>query len=244
MPLHDWTRVNSGLYHHFHQGWCWEIGCALNRGGTLPKSMTALVEQRSGSNEPDVVAVELSVPVEQNWASPGGTAILERPKTRLKRQLEEEHYAGKASRIVIRHRLGRIVAIIELVSPGNKDSTPRIRQFVEKIADSLRQGIHVLVADPFPPTPRDPDGIHKAIWDEFHVEDFELPADQNRVLASYEGDGVFSAFIETIGVGEALPDMPLFLAPGAHILVPLETAYMAAWEDTPPAVQRLVLNPT
>ncbi len=242
MPLHYWTKVNSGLYHHFHQMWTMHICRVLNRRGTMPETLSALVEQRKGAQEPDVVAVELAVP-DESRAGSGGTAVLERPRTRIKRLSDNEHYAGKANRIVIRHRLGRIVAFIELVSPGNKDGAPAIRQFVEKVTESLRQGIHVLVADPFPPAPRDPDGIHKAIWDLIHVEDFELPADQNRVLASYEGDGVFSAFIETVGVGDPLPDMQLFIAPGAHILVPLEAAYMAAWDDTPPAVQRLVLDP-
>ncbi len=188
-----------------------------------------------------MVAVELALP-EESWSSPGGTTLLERPRTRITRQVDDEHYAGKASRIVIRHRLGRIVAFIELVSPGNKDGAPSIRQFVEKIAEALRQGIHVLVVDPFPPTPRDPDGVHKAIWDLLHVEEFDLPTDRNRVLASYEAAGVFSAFIETVGLGEALPDLPLFLAPGVHVTVPLEGPYMAAWEDTPEAIQRLVVG--
>lgn len=31
MPLHDWTRVPSGLFHHFHQDWSIEITRALNR---------------------------------------------------------------------------------------------------------------------------------------------------------------------------------------------------------------------
>ncbi len=43
MPLHDWTRVNAGLFHHFHQGWCWTISSALIRG-QLPDGYTALVE--------------------------------------------------------------------------------------------------------------------------------------------------------------------------------------------------------
>jgi len=240
MPLHDWTKVNSGLYHHFHQGWCWEISRALNRG-RLPKNLSALVEQRSGFKEPDVVAVELATPDEPSSSS-GGVAVFDRPRTRITRLSDDEHYAGKADRIVIRHRLGRIVAFIEIVSPGNKDSGPAIEQFVEKIANALRQGIHVLAIDPFPPAARDPDGIHKAIWDLIHVEDFKLPADQNRTLVSYEGDSVYSAFIETVGLGDSLPDMPLFIAPGAHVLVPLESSYMAAWEDTPEAIQRLVAN--
>ena len=242
MPLHDWTKVNSGIFHHFHQGWCWELGHALNRNGVMPKNLAALVEQKHGFKEPDVVAVELNLPDDNRseYGDSGGTALLERPKTRVTRQTDDEHYAGKASRIVIRHRLGRIVAFIEIVSPGNKDGGPALRQFVEKIAEALRNGIHVLVVDPFPPTPRDPDGIHKAIWDCLHVEDFELPARQNRVLASYEGVGVFSAFIETVGVGDALPDMPLFIAPGAHVMVPLESSYMATWAASPNAIHRLV----
>jgi hypothetical protein len=240
MPLHDWTKVNSGLYHHFHQGWCWEISRALNRG-RLPRNLSALVEQRSGVKEPDVVAVELAAPAEpEPPARDGGVAILDRPRTRIVRQADDEHYAAKASRIVIRHHLGRIVAFIEIVSPGNKDSVPALDQFIEKIAGALRQGVHVLTIDPFPPTPRDPHGIHKSIWDRIHVEDFELPTDRNRILASYEGDSVYSAFVETVGVGDSLPDMPLFITPGAHVLVPLESSYMAAWEDSPSAIKRLV----
>jgi hypothetical protein len=34
--------------------------------------------------------------------------------------------------------------------------------------------------------------------------------------------------------------MPLFIAPGAHVLVPLEETYSQAWADTPQAVRRLV----
>ena len=242
MPLHDWTKVNSGLYHHFHQAWTMTICRHLNRQGTLPDHLAALVEQRQGFKEPDVVAVELDLPDDTGYRTggPGGTAVLERPKTRVTCRTDGEHYAGKANRILIRHRLGRIVAFIEIVSPGNKDGAPAIRQFVEKIAEALRNGIHVLVVDPFPPTPRDPDGIHKAIWDCLHVEDFELPDGQNRVFASYEAVGVYTAFIETVGVGDALPDMPLFIAPGAHVMVPLESSYLSAWDDTPYPIHRLL----
>jgi len=227
------------LFHHFHQGWAWEIGRALNRG-RLPPGLSALVEQRSGPKEADVLTVELAAPDEM---APAGTAVLERPKTRIHRQTDKAYYAEKADRITIRHHLGRIVAFIEIVSPGNKDGDRALDQFVAKIADAMQQGIHVLVLDLFPPTTRDPAGIHKAIWDQFDREDFELPSHQNRVLASYESAGVQDAHIETIGLGDPLPDMPLFIAPGAHVLVPLEETYMNAWEDTPAAVRRQVVGP-
>ncbi len=51
------------------------------------------------------------------------------------------------------------------------------------------------------------------------------------------------AHIETVGLGEVLPEMPLFISPGAHVVVPLEETYMNAWEDTPAPVRRQVLQP-
>ena len=47
-----------------------------------------------------------------------------------------------------------------------------LRSFVEKAADILNQGVNLLVVDLFPPTPRDPQGIHKAIWDELGDQPF------------------------------------------------------------------------
>ena len=44
----------------------------------------------------------------------------------------------------------------------------------------------------------------------------------------YAPSSITEAFIETIAVGEALPDMPLFLEPEAHILIPLEMTYQVA----------------
>jgi hypothetical protein len=241
MPLHDWTRVNAGLFHHFHQGWCWEISSALNLG-SLPDGYTALVEQRSGSKEPDLLAIEEKEP-SGDTAGEGGTAVgvRARPQTKYVRRVEKEYYADKASRVVIRHRLGRIVAFIEVVSPGNKHDNNSFQDFCDKIAEAIRGRVNVLVLDLFPPSRRDPFGIHKAIWDHFDEDDpFDLVPPQSRVFVSYEADGVNTAFIETLSVGEAMPPMPLFIEPGLHIPVPLEDSYMQAWTRTPRSVRRLV----
>jgi len=231
MPLHDWTKTGPGIYHHFHRGWCWQISQALNQA--LPDDYQALIEQRSRKKEPDVVAVELFRPRSTGRGS-HGTAVLEKPKTRIIRELpDDEHYAAKASRIAIRHQLGRVVAFIEIVSPGNKASKANFDDFLEKIVESVREGVHVLVVDPFPPSPRDPFGIHKAIWDHFHDEDFELTRAQNRVLVSYQANGSPCAFVETVGLGETLPDMPLFFERNAHVLVPLEMTYAETALNSP-----------
>ena len=35
MPVHNWTRVDSGIFHDFHQRWIISISNILN-GGLLP----------------------------------------------------------------------------------------------------------------------------------------------------------------------------------------------------------------
>ena len=57
MPMHDWSRIPAGLFHDFHQTWSIQIKLALN-AGILPKGLSALVEQRSGPRESDVLAIE------------------------------------------------------------------------------------------------------------------------------------------------------------------------------------------
>ena len=93
MPMHDWTSVNSGLYHHFHQVWCCEISRVLNKG-PLPDGYTALVEQRSGTKEPDILAIEERYP-DFDGEGEGGVAVRAKPKTRHVRQSEKEYYVDK-----------------------------------------------------------------------------------------------------------------------------------------------------
>jgi len=120
----------------------------------LAEGLAVLVEQKSGSKEGDVLTVETRAPTDRAQPPAGGTATLERPTARIERRLDRQHYAKKANRIVVRHHLGEIVAVIEIVSPGNKDSIQALRDFTEKIAAFLDAGTHVVV-DLFPPTKRE-----------------------------------------------------------------------------------------
>jgi hypothetical protein len=233
MPIHDWTRVPAGLFHHFHQDWSIEIARGLNRG-ILPKGISALVEQRAGPRESDVLAIEKQSNLHHAQTGSGGSvATLHRPVTRIVRRTSNEICWSRENRIVVRHHLGRIVAVIEILSPGNKDSRAALRDFVEMTIDFLRKGIHVLVVDLFPPTTRDPFGIHKVIWDEIEEEDFAFPFGKERILASYETGGERAAYVEPVAVGDALPDMPLFLTNYLHVMVPLEPTYQATWDASP-----------
>ena len=43
MPIHDWTRVTAGDFHHFHERWIQDIAAALNKG-CLPPDYMALTK--------------------------------------------------------------------------------------------------------------------------------------------------------------------------------------------------------
>jgi hypothetical protein len=243
MPIHDWTRVDAGLFHHFHQSWTVALGNALN-AGILPPDYFALVEQKIRGPEPDVLTLKLASHASGPSDGPAGLAVATAPpRVRLIRRREPEIYAGKANRITVRHRHGEIVAVVEIVSPGNKATFAEFRAFVEKAADLIRQGVHLLVIDLFPPGKRDPQGIHKAIWDQFVEEDLVLPPDKNRTLASYEAGTGDGAYVEFVAVGDPLLDMPLFLKPGYYVPAPLEATYQATWDLFPAALKGLLTGP-
>jgi hypothetical protein len=111
---------------------------------------------------------------------------------------------------------------------------------VEKAVAFLRNGVHLLIIDLFPPSDRDPQGIHKAIWDELTDEPFELPSGKPLTLVAYQAGDGYTAHIEPIGTGDMMPDMPLFLAPSAHVPVPLEATYSATWAVCPEPIRELV----
>ena len=142
MAIHDWTRVPAGLYHHFHQDWSIEIARQLNKG-VLPKGFSALVEQRNGPWESDVLTVESrSHSKLPNDANGVNTQTLARPAARIIRTSKLDHYSRRANRIVVKHHLGRTVAVIEIISPGNKHSKSAIHEFVEKTVEYLRGGVN------------------------------------------------------------------------------------------------------
>src|SRR5207244_1284913 len=130
MAVHDWTRVVAGIFHDFHHSWIEEIKRALNRG-LLPPEYYALAEQIAGGLGPDVLALEASGPngksggrAGQGSTSPSSVALLcTPPQVRFTAAAEPEQYARRRKRIVIRHSSDdHVVAMIELVSPGNKAS--------------------------------------------------------------------------------------------------------------------------
>lgn len=235
MPIHDWTRVRSNRFHDFHQSWTIAIRNALN-AGRLPPGYFAMVEQKAGGPEPDVITLDLN---SSSATPPSGLAVAEvPPKARFVKRTDAQRYARRANRVTVRHPDGDVVAVIEIVSPGNKDSRHAINAFVRKAVAFLHAGIHLLIVDLFPPGRRDPQGIHKVIWDRLHEEPFELPPDKPLTLASYAVGTETVAYIEVVAVGDPLPEMPIFLTGDRYVPCPLESTYQTAWEQFPTPLKR------
>jgi hypothetical protein len=244
VPIHDWKRADVGLFHHFHQQWSGELCDGLN-AGVLPDGYFALIEQKALGREPDILALALgshSVPAADTEPAGGLAVATAPPKTRfVTEESDADTYARKANRIGVRNRVGELVAIIEIVSPGNKSSRHGIKAFVEKTVEFLDRGIHVLVIDLFPPTPRDPDGIHKVIWDEFQDEPFALPSDKSLILAAYCATRPRKAYVEPVAVGDLLPAMPVFLSDQySYVPAPLDETYTRTWEKCPREMRNAV----
>jgi hypothetical protein len=249
MPIHDWSRVTAGTWHDFHLAWIAEIRKALN-GGILPADYYAQAEQIAGPLGPDVLTLQMPDMPANGAAdlpspSSGGVAVSTRPpRMRMGAEAEMNDYVLKRRTLVIRHTSGdRIVALLEIVFPGNKSSRHGLRSFVEKAVEALYRGYHLLVIDLFPPGPRDPDGIHGAIWSEFGDAAFELPAGEPLTLAAYSAGPRKRAYIEPTAVGRALIDMPLFLEAEIYVEVPLEATYQAAYAGVPRRWQRVLEAP-
>ena len=241
MPVHDWTRVFPGTFHHFHGAWVTHLAESLNRG-LLPPEYFALTEQHAGEIIPDVLTLTTRR-AEPDESPHGAVALAEAPPQVSLHECADEATTYRLARrtLAIRHRSHRrLVAMIEIVSPGNKDGEQHLEQFVDKAVEALRNGIHLLLVDLHPPGASDPQGIHGTIWEIVGGRGFVLPANRRMTLVAYMADRPPEAFVEPIAVGQMLPDMPLFLAVGWYINVPLESTYAAAYAGLPSVVRETV----
>lgn len=247
MPIHDWSRVDAGIFHAFHVGWNWQLQEVLN-AGRLPPDYYGLVEQHAREDEDDDEAARwvtdlltLHADASSHDSQPlpppqGGLALADAPPKVRHRLAREPDYRAQRRTLAIRHVSGhRLVAVVEMVSPANKDRIRHVEQFVSKIEAFLDAGVHVLLVDLFPPGSCDPRGMHGALghWVDFSGSGCQVSLEEPLILASYRAIKAPEVFLEHLAIGQPLPDMPLFFDPGRYVNVPLETTYNAAFAAMP-----------
>jgi hypothetical protein len=250
MPIHDWTRVDAGIFHHFQQRWIVALTDVLN-DRLLPADYYALTEQQGAGFEPDILTLKAGnavqviddatetpakSPPQRGGSEPakGSAVVVAQPRVQVTAETDLEFYRRKQNVVAVRHVSGdRLVAVVAIVSKGNKSGRKAFDDFVRKVADLLAHQVHLLILDLQPSTRRDPQGIHGAIWDEVAGALYDRPPDKPLTLAAYESASFLRAHVQPVAVGDPLIPMPLFLEPGSYVEVPLEETYQASFASVP-----------
>jgi Protein of unknown function (DUF4058) len=125
----------------------------------------------------------------------------------------------------------KLVAAIELVSPGNKDRPAERRAFATKCASYLCQGISVIIVDI---VTNHRANMHNEILRLMETGDaLELPPEANLYAVAYRplrrgtGDEI-DIWRVPLALGQALPTLPLGLRADLVIPVEFEAAYAEA----------------
>jgi hypothetical protein len=239
MPMHDWTRVGAGIYHDFHTVWLTAIRHALNNG-VLPGTHYAMVEQVTVGVEADILALQGPSPPSPRPGGGVATLTATQPAVGVLERAEKAVRKRPGRRVTVRHVSNhKVVAILELVSPGNIEGRREYARFVAKSAAILSLGIHLVVIDPFVPPAHSPLGLHASIWARAVKKrkgktPAVLPPDRPLMAAGYAAGTEVVAALQPFAVGEAVPDVPLFLTPEQeYVTLPLEPTYAAAFPDVP-----------
>jgi hypothetical protein len=99
------------------------------------------------------------------------------PRVRHKLVADESAaYRARQRTLTVRRTSGHhIVALLETIPAAKKDRGSSVQDFVKKVESVLSRGIHVLVADLFPPGKNDPRGTHGEIWSRYALTRMTCP---------------------------------------------------------------------
>lgn len=237
MPLHDWTRVEAEIFHDFHLAWNAGLQKNLNCSGLLVDSY-AIIEQHSGRSLKDILLGITNEPARWLKQPTDNRSILlaaTSPPEGAAQILESSVSALRRTLAIRDNGTHRVIALLEIVSPANKDRGEHVEEFAIKMITALERGVHVLVVDLFPPGVYDPNGIHGEIRQRLVPLDdsFELSRDEPQTSVSYVAGSPTRVYLNQMSVGGAIPEMPLFLSRERYVNAPLEATYNAAYQGMP-----------
>src|SRR5438094_6105146 len=131
MPVHEWTRVDAGTFHDFHSAWIIHLKETLN-DGLLPEGYYALAEQHAGRVMADVLTLHVGEPKPNVPRLAGSIALAENPPRVSRRVVAGPDATYRATRksLAIRHVSNhRLIALIEILPPANKDRASTVADF-------------------------------------------------------------------------------------------------------------------
>jgi hypothetical protein len=236
MPLLDHFHqplLGRRHWEAFHGWWAAEIAAGLNHD--LPADYFAEFQVTLGARiEVDVATFrEHGEPEPLGAENGGGTAVEARVWTptmplatmpaAFPDDIEVQVYSNDTG--------PKLVAAIELVSPGNKDRDDTRRAFAAKCAAYLQRGIGLIVIDVV--TSRRANLHDELIALLGHAEAFVFPAPTPLYATAYrpahrQERNEIDLWREPLGVGQSLPVLPLAVRGLGCLRVDLEATYMEA----------------
>ncbi len=235
MPLLDHFHPPLSQRRHwesFHAAWAGSLVDALNQR-VLPRGFVAEEQVHAGAQiEIDVATFEETASAPPN-ASGGATALAAAVWTPAAAPLVMPASFPEGVTVEVWNTDGgmRLVGVLEIVSPGNKDRAIKRRLFAAKCATYLAKGIGLVIVDIV--TNRRAN-LHNELADLMGLEAaLRMPADQSLYAAAYRPLRIEQAELvhlwpTPLAVGQPLPTVPLSLEAERCVAVDLEAAYLDA----------------
>jgi hypothetical protein len=237
MPLLDHFRpplFPGRPWESFHSRWANSIADGLNR--LLPSRYTAEVQIHLGSRvEADVAELERAAePDAANANGPWGGVSLETwapPEAAL--VIPAVFPDDFEVQVLDQLDDARLVGVVELVSPRNKDRLESRRAFAAKCVAHLQRGIGLVIVDVV--TTRQLNLHNETLALSGVGETSQMPADQFNYAVAYRParrgeQNEIDIWPVALSVGGALPLLPLALKGTRAVPLDLEAAYSEARE--------------
>jgi hypothetical protein len=247
MPLYDLTQLqlsgDDSIYHHFHASWLIALADELNHTFPEASGFEAIFEKKVNPIEADGVTIDsLDEAVRKQLGDPLFQSALSSAAVSFRNPVFPE----EAKDLTIRTASGKVVSVIELTSPGNKDAQKKADAYAINAISYLRQGINYLLIDVLPPT-RFVDTFHNLIAALLEEDDLTPPDGQPFYVISYNvrivaGEARIDVYPYWLGLGDVLPQASLFLVEDLHVAVNLEHPFMEAVRRLPPRHRRRLLE--
>jgi hypothetical protein len=235
MPLLDHFHPPLSRTHpwrSFHGAWAAAVARLLNEGVLPPGYYAVPFLDRDGPAEIDVAT--LHEPKGADRADETGPTEPWTPQApELTIAVEWPDTDDVRVEVLTDDGDPRVAAVVELVSPRNKDR-PRAREaFAAKCADYLRRGCGLVVIDVGVTTRRA--DLHSDLLAGLGVGG-EDGGPETLSATSYHSigrdvEGKLLIWPTTLQIGQTLPTMPLWIGPDASIPLDLEASHRAACTD-------------
>lgn len=232
MPLldHFHAPMHASLWASFRSAWAAAVMERLN--AILPRRFLAVCHIHLGRHvESDIAEFDTGSIHDVSGNGEGGAATATYAPPVATHVMPAVFPDDLEVQIVDQRDGLNLAAVVELVSPSNKDRDEGRRAFADKCATYLQRGIGLVVVDVV--TTRHANLHNRLIERLAHPDEMKMDDDAHLYTAAYrparrEDNNVIDVWLHPLALGAALPTMPLALRGAGCVPLELEHTYSRA----------------